>query len=147
MVKVLKNGVGPDWWIEEPLTEQEQRIEAARKAEYAREIIGANIEVLRAGLEADIAADPVPPVTRAERAAFNKEYPPRNKLQCSPEEWDRETKAIWRDLSRATSITFHNGAPHHPIPAARTSSAQHPAASGAEQSAGPPLAAKSGRGS
>ena len=30
MVKVLKKGVGPDWWIEEPLTEQEQRIRADR---------------------------------------------------------------------------------------------------------------------
>ena len=92
MVKVLKGGVGPDWWIEEPLTEQEQRIKADDEARRARKMIDSNIEPCMPMWRKAIANAPVPPVTRAERAAYNKEYPARNNILCSPEEWKRKRR-------------------------------------------------------
>jgi hypothetical protein len=135
VVKVLKNGVGPDFWIAEPLTEQERRIEADRLARDARKY-PTRVEECKALLQQWIDNDPVPPVTAAERAAFRKDYPPRHHLIDDPKVLAQEWRDNYAAIGRATRVNFYNGAPHRPNPsdqASRPDPVVAPAASHTDQ--------------
>lgn len=130
MVKVLCRG-GPYYWIKEPLTDFEKRMEAARWAANVRERMAKGWVKEAGPVETEaLANDPVPPLSDEERARAAAEYPPHEEL--TPNEkfpWtEEEENEYWEERARhpVTHITFYGGAPHRPSsrPAAAADASQ-----------------------
>jgi hypothetical protein len=131
VVKVLCRG-GPYYWIKEPLTDFEKRMNAAERADDVR------YRIERGWIKWPIteremlalANEPVPPFSDEERARAHAEYPQNEEL--GPNEkfpWTEEEETeYWEERARnpVTHITFYGGAPHRP-------SSRSAAAAGASQ--------------
>jgi hypothetical protein len=119
MVKVLCKG-GPWYWIKEPLTELEKRIEAADRAEHVREkgILHSVPKVAELHKQW-LANDPVPPVTPKERAQYRREYPDQYfLLPAEIYPWDDDVDGphpLEVALNNMTHMTFYGAFPHRPL--------------------------------
>lgn len=118
MVKVLCRG-GPYYWIKEPLTDFEKRMNAAECADDVRDRIERGwIKEPHENDRRALAGDPVPPFSDEERAQAHAEYPMDERL--TPNEkfpWtEEEENEYWEERARnpVTHITFYGGAPHRP---------------------------------
>jgi hypothetical protein len=116
MVKVLCKG-GPYYWIKEPLTELEQRIQSDfRAAEVREKGILHSVPPVAELQKRWLAEDPVPRVTPQERKRYKREYPDKYGLTLAevypPDPWPSKLEVA---LANMTNITFYGGAPHRPV--------------------------------
>ena len=114
MVKVLCRG-GPHFWIREPYTEFEEKMEAADAAKLVREKLreGRLKHPLAAREQAMLDDDPKP--TKVEWAQWREHYPDELFL-LDNEAWpltEAEMYERWAKLD-TKHITFYGGAPHRP---------------------------------
>jgi len=120
MVKVLCKG-GPYYWIREPRTDFEKKMEAVDRAEDVRERTAKGWIKQHGDFElAALANDPVPPPTKDERKRWKREYPDKYFLlpaEIYPREVGVDPPSHFETaFANVKHITFYGGAPHRPTP-------------------------------